>query len=68
MFFDPKLLKSASLALSLVIQAVVLTYLAFFLGVWIDKHLSTAPYIQMASAFLGFSMGIYNLIIRLKNK
>ena len=66
MFFDPKLLKSASYALSLAMQAIVLTYVGFFFGQWIDAHFSTAPYLQMTFTFLAFGIGMYNLIIRLQ--
>ena len=68
MFFDPKLLKSASFALSLAIQAIVLTFVGFFLGQWVDDHLSTAPYLQMVFTFLGFGIGMYSLITQLKSK
>lgn len=67
MFFDPKLLKSASFALSLATQAIVLTFVGFFLGQWIDGYLATAPYLQMVCTFSAFIIGMYNLITRLKS-
>lgn len=68
MFFDPKLLKSASFALSLAIQAIALTFVGFFFGQWIDGRLSTAPYLQMVCTFSAFAIGMHNLITRLKPK
>ena len=68
MFFDPNLLKSAALALSLVIQAMVFTFLGFLLGQWIDSQFHTAPYLQIFFTFLSFILGMYNLIVRLKDK
>gem|GEM_PF-4907301 len=66
MFFDPDLLKQASLAFSLVLQATVLTFLGFFFGQWIDSLFLIPPYLQITCTFLGFSIGIYNLIFRIK--
>jgi F0F1-type ATP synthase assembly protein I len=68
MFFDPNLLRSAALALSLVIQAMVFTLLGFLLGQWIDGHFQTAPYLQIFCTFLSFSLGMHNLIVRIKLK
>jgi len=65
-FFDPDLLRNASLVFSLVIQATVLTFLGFFFGQWIDTQFTTQPYLQIIFAFIGFSIGIYQMIIRIK--
>ena len=66
MFFDPELLKSASLASSLVLQLTALTILGFFGGRWIDEQFLTQPTFQVLLTFAGFLVGIYNLIKRLK--
>ena len=62
MFFDPKLLKSASFALSLATQAIVLTFVGFFLGQWIDVFSPLLPTFRWY-AFSGFIIGMYNLLL-----
>ena len=66
MRLDPELLKQASLASSLVLQLTIITLTGFFGGRWLDEQLLTQTTFQISLTFVGFLIGIYNLINRLK--
>ena len=66
MRLDPELMRQASLAFSLVLQLIIITLLGFWAGGWLDKELHVQTIFQVSFTFIGFIVGIYNLIQRLR--
>lgn len=51
-----------ALALGAGTELVVSVLLGFFVGRWLDGKFATAPWLMLAGALIGISLGLYQLI------